>query len=112
MVWKFCEIWKFYGKRSPEGPEFCEILSHSVRYGMYALLVLNNWALIFAEYPLGNKQNINKSITQITVPVGCEPYHINCLIILYVNVSLPQRKHIFFSVVKYSYLFLFLHENM
>ena len=36
MVWKFCEIWKSYGKRGPEGPKICEILSHSVRYGMYA----------------------------------------------------------------------------
>ena len=36
MVWKFCEILKSYGKRGPEGPKFCEILSHSVRYGMYA----------------------------------------------------------------------------
>ena len=35
MVWKFCEIWKSYGKQGPEGPKFCEILSHSVRYGMY-----------------------------------------------------------------------------
>ena len=35
MVWKFCEIWKSYGKWDPEGPKFCEILSHSVRYGMY-----------------------------------------------------------------------------
>ena len=34
MVWKFCEIWKSYGKRGPEGQKFCEILSHSVRYGM------------------------------------------------------------------------------
>ena len=33
---EFCEIWKSYGKRGPEGPKFCEILSHSVRYGMYA----------------------------------------------------------------------------
>ena len=36
MIWKFCEIWKSYGKRGPEEPKFCEILSHSVRYGMYA----------------------------------------------------------------------------
>ena len=35
MVWKFCEIRKSYGKRGPEGPKFCEILSHSVKYGMY-----------------------------------------------------------------------------
>ena len=35
MVWKFCEIWKSYGKWGPEVPKFCEILSHSVRYGMY-----------------------------------------------------------------------------
>ena len=37
MVWKFWEIWKSYGKRGPEGPKFREILSHSVRYGMYEL---------------------------------------------------------------------------
>ena len=37
MVWKYREIWKSYGQRAPEGPKFCEILSHSVRYGMYAL---------------------------------------------------------------------------
>ena len=36
MVWKFCEIWKSYGIWGPEVPKFCEILSHSVRYGMYA----------------------------------------------------------------------------
>ena len=35
MVWKVCEILKSYGKRGPEGPKICEILSHSVRYGMY-----------------------------------------------------------------------------
>ena len=38
MVWKFCEIWKSYGKWGPEGPKFCEGLSHSVRYGMYAFV--------------------------------------------------------------------------
>ena len=38
MVWKFYEIWKSYEKQGPEGPKFCEILSHSVRYGMYAVL--------------------------------------------------------------------------
>ena len=51
MVWKSCEIWKSYGKRGLEGPKFCEILSHSVRYGMYAdldlpCLPLNMWIYI------------------------------------------------------------------
>ena len=32
---KFCEIWKSYGIRGPEEAKVCEILSHSVRYGMY-----------------------------------------------------------------------------
>ena len=36
MVWKFCEIRKSYEKRGPEGPKFCEILSHSASYGMFA----------------------------------------------------------------------------
>ena len=36
MVWKFCEIWIFYGELSSWWAKFCEILSHSVRYGMYA----------------------------------------------------------------------------
>ena len=39
MVWKFCEIWKSYGKWGPEGPKFCEISFHSVKYGMYVQIV-------------------------------------------------------------------------
>ena len=35
MLWKFCKIKKSSGKWGPEGTKFCEILSHSVRYGMY-----------------------------------------------------------------------------
>ena len=29
-------LWDLKILRNPEGPKFCEILSHSVRYGMYA----------------------------------------------------------------------------
>ena len=43
MVRKFCEIWKFYGKPGPEEQKFCEILSQSVRYGMYAMGFLMLW---------------------------------------------------------------------
>ena len=35
MVWKFCEIWKILWKLASWWAKFCEILSHSVRYGMY-----------------------------------------------------------------------------
>ena len=35
MVWKFCEIWTFYGNCLFRLAKFCDILSHSVRYGMY-----------------------------------------------------------------------------
>ena len=44
MVWKFCEIWKSYGKQGPKGSKFFEILSHSVRYGMYDPAILNTSA--------------------------------------------------------------------
>ena len=36
FIWKFCEIWKFLWELAFRRAEFCEILSHSVRYGMYA----------------------------------------------------------------------------
>ena len=34
LVWKFCEIWSFYGNCLPGVPNSV-ILSHSVRYGIY-----------------------------------------------------------------------------
>ena len=83
MVWKFCEIWffygnclpglfvlKFYGPVNPMGScrarsvylttvepatsrwtEFCEILSHSVGYGMYAYLVMTYHTTRAVEIP-------------------------------------------------------------
>ena len=36
-IWRFCEIWKILWKLASRWAKFCEILSHSVRYGMYAL---------------------------------------------------------------------------
>ena len=36
MVWKFCGIWIVYGNCLPRWAKLCEILSHSVRYGIYA----------------------------------------------------------------------------
>ena len=38
MVWKFCEILKSYGELAFRWAKFCEILSHSVRYGMYVIV--------------------------------------------------------------------------
>ena len=35
MDWKFCEIWEILWKLASTWAKFCEILSHSVRYGMY-----------------------------------------------------------------------------
>ena len=35
MVWKFCEIWKILWELPSRWAKFCEIVSHSVRYGMY-----------------------------------------------------------------------------
>ena len=35
MVWKFCDIWKILWELASRWAKFCEILSHSVRYGMY-----------------------------------------------------------------------------
>ena len=37
MVWKFCEIWKILWELASRWAKFCEILSHSGRYGMYEL---------------------------------------------------------------------------
>ena len=64
MVWKFCEIWKTYGKQGPEGPKFCEILSHSVIYGMYAFRVISldsSWKadLASASYLINNFRNLS-----------------------------------------------------
>ena len=38
MVWKFCEIWKILWEMAFRWAKFCEILSHSVRYGMYVVI--------------------------------------------------------------------------
>ena len=35
MVWNFCEIWKILWESTSRWAKFCEILSHSVRYGMH-----------------------------------------------------------------------------
>ena len=40
MVWKFCEIWKILWELASRLVKFCEILSHSVSYSMYALIRL------------------------------------------------------------------------
>ena len=37
MIWKFCEIWKILWELASRWAKFFEILSHSVKYGMYAL---------------------------------------------------------------------------
>ena len=58
MVWKVCEIWKSDGKRGPEGPKFCEILSHSVRYGMYVNLFHSN---IQDDRHAGQLENLDTS---------------------------------------------------
>ena len=41
MVWKFCEIWKILSLciLASRWAKVCEILSHSVRYGMYDFLM-------------------------------------------------------------------------
>ena len=40
MVWKFCEIlWELLSRWA----NFCEILSHSVRHGMYPVYVSEKW---------------------------------------------------------------------
>ena len=36
MVWNFCEIWKILWALGSRWAKFCEILSHSATYGMYA----------------------------------------------------------------------------
>ena len=36
MIWKFCEIWKIVWELASRWAKFYEILSHIVRYGMYA----------------------------------------------------------------------------
>ena len=36
MVWEFFEIWNFLWELPSRLAKFCEILSQSVRYGMYA----------------------------------------------------------------------------
>ena len=36
MFWKIYEIWKILWELASRWAKFCEILSHSVRYGMYA----------------------------------------------------------------------------
>ena len=38
MVWKICEIWIFLWELPSRWAKFCEILSHSVKFGMYAVL--------------------------------------------------------------------------
>ena len=38
MVWKFCEIWKILWELVFRWAKFYEILSHSVWYGLYALM--------------------------------------------------------------------------
>ena len=50
MVWKFCLIWKILWELAFRWAKFCEILSHSVRYGMYDVRIMfmlnilwNNW---------------------------------------------------------------------
>ena len=40
MVWKFCEVWKILRELAFRWVKFHEILSLSVRYGMYDLMIL------------------------------------------------------------------------
>ena len=40
MIWKFCEIWKVLWELAFRWAKFCEILSHSVRYGVYDGLMI------------------------------------------------------------------------
>ena len=44
MVWKFCEIWKILWELTSRWVKFCEILSYSVRYGMYEDSDQTEWA--------------------------------------------------------------------
>ena len=39
MVWKFCEMWKLLRELASRWVTSCEFLSHSVRYGMYELVL-------------------------------------------------------------------------
>ena len=35
ILWDLRILWESYGRWGPDGQKFCEILSHSVSYGMY-----------------------------------------------------------------------------
>ena len=37
MVWSFCVIWKILWELASGWAKFCEILSHSVRYGRHEM---------------------------------------------------------------------------
>ena len=44
MVWKFYDIWKILWELASRWAKLCEILSHSVKYGMYGMHIVNEYS--------------------------------------------------------------------
>ena len=64
MVWKYCEIWKILWELASRWAKFCEILSHSVRYGMYAKTITNNIMYICYVGSVEERKNNKKKQKQ------------------------------------------------
>ena len=59
MVWKFCEIWKILWELASIWAKFCDILSQSVRYGMYVKLhLILDLMFFYIEFSWLNKMII------------------------------------------------------
>ena len=63
MVWKFCEIWIFSWELPSRWTEFCAILSHCARYGMYATSVELPAKRHFSVYMCSDQYTLRKKIS-------------------------------------------------
>ena len=61
MVWKFCEILKILRDLASRWAKFCEILSHSVRYGMYVNYACVCPGVIPISLPVLSTDPVNKN---------------------------------------------------
>ena len=69
ILWDLKILWK----RSPEGPKFCEILSHSVRYGMYVYTVVQTYLFEYLGYNKCPKNFVHEHFWQNVYANSADP---------------------------------------
>ena len=71
MVWKFCEIWNFLWELASRWAKFWEILIHSVRYGMYAyvlILIMLKQIVNSKDFPLYSSSQMHLYVMFLLFP--------------------------------------------